>query len=68
MLVWLPGKKARKAGRAVVVGGFQRAWPSSVRRRLAASLVLEFYRREWGRSWLNGGCPRDCATTSLYSG
>src|SRR5216684_8797539 len=55
----------RKPGCAFFAFDFQRASPSSVRRRLAASLVLEFHRRESGRGSPNRRHPRCCASASL---
>src|ERR1700732_1028446 len=44
---------------------FQRTNPSSGRRRLAASLVLEFHRREWNRGSPNRCCPRGAMPSCL---
>ena len=42
-------KERRKPGCAFLALDFQRTRPSSIRRRLTASLILEFHRRELGR-------------------
>src|SRR5712691_12938591 len=67
-LVWRPQKKRRNPGCAFLAFGFQRTSPSSVRRRLAASLVLEFHRRESGCSSPNRRCHRGCTAARWMSG
>ena len=42
-------KERRKPGCAFLALDFQRTRPSSIRRKLTASLILEFHRRELGR-------------------
>src|SRR5438128_12406853 len=58
VLVWRPRQKRRKPGCAFYAINFQRTRLSSVRRRLAASLILELRRRESGRGSSNQRCHR----------
>jgi len=51
-------KKERTPGGAFLVSRFQRTSSSSCRRRPAASLVLEFHRREWNLGSPTGAAPR----------